>query len=214
MLIYTLVFSVIARLNVPNYAAFLLAVLLPWLWFQGSLGACASSVRGGAHLLKKVPFPAELLPAAAVATQGAHFLLALPLLLGFLLWSGASFGAPLGLLPLLLIIQAVLAVGLGLALAAANVFFRDVEFVLAPLLMVWMYATPVVYESSMVPARYQWLLILNPFAPLSNAYREVLWYGRWPDATSLVVAAAWAAAAWVVGGAIFRACKHRFAEEL
>ena len=212
MAVYSLVFAHVMRVQVPHYGVFLLAGLLPWGWFAAGVTASAQAVTGNAGLIKKVRFPQEVLPVVAVLTHAAHYLLALPVLLGFMLAEGVWPTTALLWLPLLLVIQAAFTLGLGLLLAAANAFFRDVEQLLGPLLMAWFYLTPVVYPLSFLPDRYQGWLQLNPLTALFAGYQAIFVQGQGPQPMLLAYTACWAGLLLYGGLVVFGAHRHDFAE--
>lgn len=212
MAVYSLVFAHVMRVQVPHYGVFLLAGLLPWGWFAAGVSASAQAVTGNAGLVKKVRFPQEILPLVAVLTHAAHYLLALPVLLGFMALDGLTPGLALLWLPLVVAVQAVFTLGLGLLLATANAFFRDVEQLLGPLLMAWFYLTPVVYPLSFLPVRYQGLVQLNPLTGLLGAYQAIFVENRAPEPLGLLYALAVGGVLLVAGWSLFAAHRHDFAE--
>ncbi len=176
MLVYALVFSFYLRTGTDKYAAFLCSGLLPWIWFQSSLMEGTLSIVGGSNLVSKALFPAEVLPLVPVLANLVHFLLGLPILALFL---GIYKIVPSWLvvfLPVLLLIQLLLTVGFVLFLATMNVFYRDTQHIVANLLTLWFFLSPIVYESEHVPAAFQWTLKLNPMAYLTRGYQEMFYY--------------------------------------
>ena len=135
MLVYVLVFSVYLRVPMHGYAVFLFSGLLPWLWFSSSLGHAAGVIVGSGALVKRILFPAEILPLVSVLSNMVNMLLSLPLLFAFLLVFGIRPGPTLLFLPVLLGLQLSLTAGLALALAALNVHLLDVEQILANVLV-------------------------------------------------------------------------------
>ena len=210
--IYALVFSVYLRVDTPHYVLMLFAGLLPWGWLSSSLVNASAAVVGNASLIKKVYFPLEILPLVNVTTNLVNYMLALPVLLAFVLASGVPLTPALLYFPLLVAVQFLLTTGLALTLATLNAFFRDVEQLLQPLLMVWFYLTPIVYAAGMVPPPYRWLLVLNPMAPLIQGYQAIFVTGHAPDPAGLASATAMAIALLVVGYALFRRFRFDFAE--
>ena len=144
------------------YALFLFCGLLPWTWFASSLNESASSLVAGGNLIKKVLFPAEVLPIVSVLANMVHFLLGLPILGGFLLYYAyvgpgavptgprsiphvALHPAELVWLPVVIAVQLVLTTGLALMLSALTAHFRDIRDILSNLLTFWFFATPIIY---------------------------------------------------------------------
>jgi lipopolysaccharide transport system permease protein len=202
------------------YALFLFTGLLPWTWLSGSLTDASASLTTHGALLKKILFPAEVLPLVAVAAQGAHFLLALPVLgAGLALGAAGVLGRPVPLgwtllqaVPLCLI-EGVFAAGLGLFLAALTVHFRDVKDLLATSLTLWFFATPVLYAlDDIQPASLRAALLWNPATPLFEAWHDALFRAAWiaPERWALLLALS--LTAFLLGYALFDRLRDSFAE--
>ncbi|MGH2537156.1 MAG: ABC transporter permease [Candidatus Promineifilaceae bacterium] len=189
MLVFTLVFTVLMPNNsLRDYPVFILVGLLPWNFFRGALVGGTVSIVANSNLIKKVYFPRELLPAAAVLSNLVNFMLAAVILAVFLYASGLGVTIhALWLLPLLLI-QIIFTLGLSLALGAVNVFYRDTMMILDVVLLAWFFLTPVFYPFDLlsqpstlfgiefIPAQVmRWL---NPMASIIDGYRTVLWGSR------------------------------------
>ncbi len=212
--VYTLVFQVLmpsrAAATSP-YALFLFSGLLPWNFFSASLTDSADSLLSNGALLKKVLFPAEVLPTVSVLAQGVHFLLALPVLLGALvLGTFGVFGAPVTLTlallqaPLLLLLQGILLLGLGYFLSALTVHFRDVKDLLGTALAMLFFATPILYDLQTVkPESLASLLAWNPLAILFTAWRDAFFFGKFLPLLAWVKLAAFSGAAFFLGATFF-----------
>jgi lipopolysaccharide transport system permease protein len=222
--VYALVFSVYLRVPMENYAVFLFTGLLPWLWFSSSLGHAAGVIVASGSLVKRILFPAEILPLVSVLSNMINMLLALPLLLVFLLVSGVRPGPMLLFLPILLVLQLLLTAGLALALAALNVHLRDVEQVLANALVLVFFLSPILYPVSTVPLSLHVgglvtvplrpLYFLNPVAGLVQSYQNIFFFGRQPHWIHLAMVSAFAAAALVAGWWVFDRLRDSLAEEV
>jgi len=223
LIVYTVVFQTIVPNRSPSsqpYAIFLFCGLLPWNWVSAALGDAASSLLTHGALLKKILFPAEVLPAVAVLSQGIHFALALPILLAALILGALGFfpapvpiGLPLVQVPVLVALQALFLFGLGLFLAALTVHFRDVRDLLATVLSLWFFATPILYPLSDVKSPKLLLLLrLNPVGPLFEAWRDALFYSRWVSGTTWALIAGVSLGAFVVGYALFDRLRDSFPE--
>ena len=196
LLIYSAVFKyfVPAEDNtVQPYALFLFCGLLPWTWFASSLNESAGSLIAGGNLIKKVLFPAEVLPIVSVLANMVHFLLGLPILGAFLAYYAytgvppsadgtptipgvALHAAELIWLPVVILVQLILTTGLALVLSALTVHFRDVRDILANLLTFWFFATPIIYPIASVSRSLKVWLDLNPFTHLAVSYQEILFH--------------------------------------
>jgi lipopolysaccharide transport system permease protein len=221
--VYAIVFAVIFTGRGPEtspYALFLFSGLLPWNWLSSSLTDAAASLTTHGALLKKILFPAEVLPLVAVLAQGLHFIFALPvLLLGLVLGALGVFGPPIPLgWPLvqavpLMVLEGVFVAGAGLLLAALTVHFRDVKDLLATALSLWFFATPVLYTlSDIKQERLRNLLRLNPAAPLFDAWRDALFYARWIDASRWGLLLAIACVTFFLGYALFDRLRDSYPE--
>jgi len=197
--------------GIESYPAFLLTGLFPWFWFQGSVQAAAGSFVGNGGLLKKVRFPRAGLPLSAVLGNTLQFVLALPVLVVFL----AVAGHPPALLwvfaPVIFLVQFLLTAGIALFVASVTVFFRDLEHIVEVLLPFVFYGTPILYSASLIPPRFDWLVWVNPLAPIMESWRDVLLYGRWPE-PGLGVAAVAALVAIALGWVTFRKLEDDFAD--
>src|SRR5215210_7377172 len=203
LLIYTFVFTVVLPGTHPEeiepYAVFMFCGILPWTWFSSSLIESSNVLIAGGNLIKKVLFPAEVLPIVTVLAGLVHFCLGLPILAAFLIYYRVPV-TPTDLLwlPVIIAIQLMLTLALALLASALTVHFRDIRDLLANLLTLWFFATPIIYSLDEAPETIRRYLNLNPFTHLVVAYQEVLFlpgpYDKWPrllilGAASLVVLA-------------------------
>lgn len=221
--VYAFVFAVIFPGRSPStspYALFLFSGLLPWNWLSSALTDAASSLTTHGALLRKILFPAEVLPLVAVVAQGLHFIFALPvLLLGLILGSLGVFGRPIPLgWPLvqivpLLFLEGVFIAGIGLLLAALTVHFRDVRDLLTTALSLWFFATPILYTLSDIrQERVRGLLMLNPAAPLFDAWRDALFYCRWVVPERWGLLALLSGTSFLLGYALFDRLRDSYPE--
>jgi ABC-type polysaccharide/polyol phosphate export permease len=193
--VYSIVFNYFQppRTDIQPYALFLCCGLLPWTWFASSLNESANSLLAGGNLIKKVLFPAEVLPIVSVLANMVQFLLALPILAGFLIYYAnvpivgpdgvvgeprvALHAAELIWLPLVVLVQLVLTTGLALLLSALTVHFRDIRDILSNLLTLWFFATPIIYSWRVADSpKLKLMLDVNPFTHLAVSYQEILFH--------------------------------------
>jgi lipopolysaccharide transport system permease protein len=205
-----------AAVGLEPYALFLFCGILPWTWFASSLVESSTVLITSGNLLRKVLFPAEVLPVVTVFAGLAHFSFGLPILAAFFLYYGAPVHAPdLLWLPLVVLVQLVLTLGLAFLVSALTVHFRDLRDLLANLVTLWFWATPIVYHVSMVPDSLRPLVVLNPFTHLAVAYQEVLIvdgpFREWPR---LIALGGIALAVFVVGYFVFDRLRDTLAEEV
>ena len=224
MLVYALVFSVYMRVPMEGYAVFLFSGLLPWLWFSSSLGHAAGVIVGSGGLVKRILFPAEILPLVSVLANMINMLLSLPLLFLFLFLFGVRPQAVLLFLPLLVVLQLCLTAGLALGLAALNVHLRDVEQILSNGLVLLFFLSPILYPVSTVPTTLRLgehltvplrpLYFLNPVAGLVQSYQNILFFGREPHWIHLAMVTLCAGAALWGGYWVFDRLRDSLAEEV
>ncbi len=198
------------------YPIFLFVGLLPWTFFANSLQTGAASIVANGAIVKKVRLPTQLLPAAAVLASLANFGLSFVVLLAILAVFGPRHPEGLLVIPLLLAVQTLLALGLAYLLAAASVFFRDVEHILGVLLMAWYFLTPVLFPLEIAADRPTefFLLHLNPMTSIVVGFQRALLDGAGPEWEWLAYSAAFGVAAFVVGFAVFHRAKDSFEEAL
>jgi len=198
------------------YALFMFCGILPWTWFSSSILESSNVLISNGNLIKKVLFPAEVLPFVTVLANMVHFFLGLPILAAFLIYYRRPLD-PFELLwfPVIVFVQLVVLLGLSLLVAALTVHFRDLKDILSNLLQLWFFATPIIYPMSQAPEKYRWLLNLNPMTHLAISYQEVLFYigphGHWRWLMALLVGSV---AVFFSGYFVFDRLRDSFAEEV
>jgi lipopolysaccharide transport system permease protein len=208
------VFQRVIPLGIEAYPAFVLSGLLPWTWFTSSVGAAGGLFVANRDLVRQPGFsPAVLVMVNALSTL-IPLVITVPLLLALLAWYGRLPGAALIFLPVLILIQAVLIVGVGLAVATLNVFYRDVQHAVAVALMLFFYVTPVFYRPQEIGEGFAWLFRVNPVAVLVEAYRAVFLHGTVPAAGPLLLATVISAAILALAHRIYRAQRHDLVDAL
>ena len=189
--IYYLVFQVFLKITVPNYVIFILSGVIPWTFFSTSIIEGTDTLLGNASLLTKVPVPPQTFPLVACLTNFITFMLAIPIVIGFGLASGISYGVQLIWLPAISLILFAFAHSLSLILSVAYVHLRDLKHAIGLMIQVWFYATPILYRPEMVPKHLQFLIHLNPLGGLFCSFHRVF-LGEWPLASELGTSALWA----------------------
>jgi ABC-type polysaccharide/polyol phosphate export permease len=227
--VYSFVFTTFLRHpsnpNDPHplnpYAVFLFCGLLPWTWFSSALLESTSALIVGGNLIKKVLFPAEVLPIVSVLSTMVHFILGLPILGAFLFYY--EFIAPgsliqlhaaeLAWLPVVLLVQLVLTLGIALLLSSLTVHFRDIRDLLGNLLQLWFFVTPIIYYVNEYP-RYKHLLDLNPFTHLAVSYQEILFFPEdaFGHRSWLLALGAASVVVFLIGYWVFDRLRDSFAE--
>ncbi len=221
LIVYSFVFSTILRSNIEKYYLFLFVALIPWIFFSAAITGGSTSVLSQKDLVKKIYFPREVLPIAYVTSCFVNMLLCFIVVFVVVFISGTKLGI-LGLvyLPIVMIVEYILALGIAMITSAVTVYFRDLEHILGIISMAWMYFTPVVYSQDLIldsgmPEKFKFLFMhVNPMTSIINAYRTILYYGAAPDMSTLVEAVLLGVIFLVVGLLIFSRLKKHFAEEL
>jgi lipopolysaccharide transport system permease protein len=212
-LVFTYMLPVRKGPEIEPYFVFLFCGILPWTWFTASLGESAGVIIAGGNLIKKVLFPAEVLPAATVIANLAHFLLGLPVLLVVLAWKGKLAWTAV-FLPLPIAVQFVLSLGMALFLSALTVHFRDIQNILSHVLHLWFWATPVLYNYADVHGTMRQLLRLNPMTHVLVMYQQVLFFGNIDHWRGLFLTLLVGIGAFAAGAFLFDRLRDTLPEEV
>ena len=229
LLVYAIVFSFLLGSDIPKYYLHLFVALVPWLFFSSSLTGGSVSIIASKDMVKKIYFPREIMPISYVTSAFVNMLLCFLVIFAVMLIGGTvppegevfHFSALL-YLPLIMIIEYLLALGGALLTSGLTVYFRDLEHILGILTMAWMYLTPILYSTSLVDdklishgmANLRWLYWLNPMTPITVEYRDILYYGQPPHVNTLLNAAILGVGILIIGYWVFRKLQKGFAEEL
>ena len=145
--VYTLVFSIILRNDIDKYYLFLFVALVPWIFFSASLTGGADSVLASKDMLKKIYFPREVLPISYVTGAFVNMLLSFVVIFGVIIFTGHGLN-PLALLtlPIIMLVEYVMALGIAPLSSALTVYFRDLSYILGIIAMIWQYLTPIMYS--------------------------------------------------------------------
>lgn len=228
--VFTIVFTVLWPQEVHKFPVFILAGLLPWNFFSTSAMGAVSSITGNAHIVKKVYFPREILPASLVLSNLVNFCLALLALFVVIFLFRVPLTIWIILLPVVILVQAVFTMGIVFFLAAINVFYRDTEVIMDVVLMALFFMTPVFYPIERLPQSFtafgvdlpvqRLMYILNPMASVIASYRSIL-YGSYtggppgPPAVDFFLRTSATALAFFIAGYLFFVNRsRRFGEEL
>lgn len=218
MVVFSFLFGKL--LNVPSggvpYAIFSYAALLPWNYFSASLTKSSSSVVNSANLVTKVYFPRLVIPISGVLSGLVDFAISFVVLMGLM----AYFKIPPTLswlyLPAFLLLALLTALGFGLWFSALNVRYRDVNYLIPYLVQVWMYLTPVIYATTLLPERFQFLLAINPMTAVTEGFRWALLGSCLADAQApgpvIIVSIAISLVVLLSGAIYFRHTERSFAD--
>jgi|SRR5579862_1343580 len=216
ILTLTFLFSVVLRTpsNGVPFPLFLCVGLIPWMYFISAVMAATDSVSSAPNFVTTVYFPREILPVSAVLMRVVDMAAGLVVVFGVLLFYGYGVGWTAGWIPVLFLGQLALGLGLGLPLAALNLYFHDIRFLVGTALNVWFFLTPVMYPPEIVPEQYRFLVALNPNAWLLGAYRTALIDGTSPSAETLLWTAGTSFAVLAVGYWVFKRMEPGFADSI
>ena len=214
MLIFSVFFGRLAKIpsdGVP-YPVFAYCGLLPWQLFSLAVTECGNSLVGNQHLITKVYFPRLIIPIAGVVAGTVDFAIAFALLLAMQVYYGIYPGGRLLFFPVFILFALVTALAIGIWLSALNVKYRDVRYVIPFLTQFWMFATPVAYPSSLVPARWRPLVGLNPMAGVVEGFRWALLGTRSGTGPLMLVSALIVLLMLLAGITYFRSTERTFAD--
>lgn len=214
MVIFSLFFGRLAKMpsdGIP-YPLFAFAALVPWTFFANGLNQSSNSLVSSANLLKKVYFPRLLIPCASVFAGGIDFLLAFIVLLGMMGFFGFAPTANIIWLPLLFLLALITSLGVGLWFSALNVQFRDVRYTIPFLTQCWLFATPIVYPSSLLSEPWRTLYGINPMVGVVEGFRWALLGTDTAPGPIIVVSAIMAIIIFIGGMFYFRRMEKTFAD--
>ena len=224
LIIYSVVFKYIFRIQEPNYTMFLFVALVPWSEFTSSINGSLVAITGNSNLVKKIYFPRQLLPLSVSLTYIVDFVYCVPILLIAMILSKLNFTTYLLFFPIIMIIQFIYQTGICYIVSALNVKFRDVQQIVGIVTMAWFYITPILYKIDMVPNNVHlfghtinpqfYLILINPVTSMILSYRDVMLYGRLPDFTGLSIALIEGVIIFTLGYFIFKYFERTFAEDL
>lgn len=217
-LVYAMVFPFLMRgSEYEHYTTFLIIGILPWTWFTTSISQGTWTIIGNASIIKKVYFPREILPISVVISGLVNFMISCFIIVIFLFISGIGFTINILWLPLVIITQFLLTLGIIFITGAINVYVRDLEYIVNFIVQIVFYGTPILYSIEMfssAPSIIQTLLKCNPMGVVITSYRDILYYGNVPHFKSLLIVLLGSIILSIVGLAIFKKLSKGFAEEL
>jgi len=218
--VYTLVFTkFFPQQAVVPYPLFLFSGILPWTFFAAAVLESTSSISSNAGLIKKVMFPAEALPLVVVLSHLVHFALAVPILLAaigaFAALGKFTASTTILLAPVLMLLQTIFVAGVAMTVSSASVLFRDLRDIIANLLQLGFFVTPIIYplESVQTPL-LRALLRINPMTPFVVAYQDIFFFGRLPSASDTILILAYSTASLLTGFFVFERLRDTLAEAI
>jgi lipopolysaccharide transport system permease protein len=218
--VYTLVFTKFFPVQVVQpYPLFLFSGILPWTFFAAAVLESTTSISANAGLIKKVMFPAEALPMVVVLSHLVHFALALPILLAAILAFAALGKFDLSwtmlLAPVLMLLQTLFIAGIAMTVSSASVLFRDLRDIIANLMQLGFFVTPIIYLIDNIQSRaLRAMLRMNPMTPFVVAYQDIFFFGKLPSLSDAVLIVAYAAASLAMGFFVFDRLRDTLAEAI
>ena len=214
LMTFYLLFKVILPLGIPNYAAHLFVGIVIWSWFQGATAESVGCIVGSPGLLAQPGFPVTALPLSVVTSHLVTLLLTLPVLLVILLFSGGQIGVTVIAIPVILPIMFVFVLGFAYLVAALNVSFRDMQYIVPILLQLGYFGTPIFYDATTLPEKTRSILALNPMLQFIEAFRAILMRNTWPDWRALAIVGLLSVGFLWLSQAFFRRASDQFLEEV
>lgn len=219
--VYSFVFSYILKQRDPDttpYALFLFCGILPWTWLSSSILEASNALMVNSGLIKKILFPAEILPLVNVFANLIHFLLGLPILMLFFFYFRHEITVYILMMPIVLLVQLVFTAGMSLLVASLSVHFRDLQNILANLVTLWFFATPIIYPLTYPGIResafFQTFLRFNPATHLMAGYQSTIFYGRMFDVPGLLIMTGVSSLVFLLGYYVFDRLRDTYPEEV
>lgn len=215
VLVYAIVFPYMLRSTGDDYIIYLVTGIIPWTFFQTVVNECVTCIKTNAGIIKKVYFPREILPLSAAISGVINFFISCIIILVFCLIWNVGFSYHLLFVPLLAVIEAMIALGIGMALGAMAAYVQDLEYIVNFVLMMAFYASPIVYQIDMFASSsiLSKLIIMNPMTRIMNGYRGAFLYHTAPGFREILILIAIALAVLCVGWVIFKKLEKGFAEQ-
>lgn len=214
MVVFTLFFGKLA--NMPSdgipYPIFSYSALVPWMYFSGALSLSGNSLTANSNLLTKVYFPRVTIPVSSVLSGLVDFAIASMLLLALMAYYQVQPSWRLLLWPVLTVPLVLLALGVGMILASLNVKYRDIKFAIPFAIQLWLFVTPIIYPSSIIPENYRLLMALNPLSGIIEAFRSSILPARELDLQLLLCSLVMTLIILGLGFIYFRKTERWFAD--
>ena len=214
VLVYAIVFPFILKNTQPNYVTFLIIGILPWTWFTTSVMGGTNCVLINSGIIKKVYFPREILPISVVTSGLINFLISCLIIIIFVLIGGIGLSKVIIFLPLVMLIQYMLQLGILFISSAIDIYIRDAEYIINFFVNLLFYATPVLYTADLFPEKYRWILSLNPMTTIINSYRDIFYSKVLPNFKMLGIIFIVSLVLLIIGYIIFKKLEKGFAEEV
>jgi len=198
-----------------KYYLFLFVALIPWIFFNTSVIGGAGCIWAQKDMVNKIYFPREVLPIAHVICQLINMMLSFIVIFIVLIVTGHGISIKaLAYLPIVIMVEFLLALGITMLVSSVTVFLRDVEYILSILMMAWQFLSPVMYGIDMVPEELHVIFVLNPMTSILTAYRDIFYYKEAPQIGTLLQATVLGVVLLTIGVLVFEKLKKHFSEEM
>ncbi|HJC25610.1 MAG TPA: ABC transporter permease [Candidatus Eisenbergiella merdavium] len=215
LIIYTIVFSFILPSGIDKFYLFLFVALVPWIFFNQCMSGGSTIILANQDMIKKIYFPREIIPISYTISNLINMLLSFIAVFVVVIVSRIPVSLScLAYLPLVILDEFFLSLGIVLITCGINVYFRDVQYILNVISLGWMYLTPILYPRTLIPEQYRHFFYFNPLTVIIESYRDILYYGQIPDLRKLFLSLLCSLGIMMIGFWCFGYLKKRFAEEL
>lgn len=215
ILVYTFVFQFIMRTGIEQFSVYLISGMIPWIFFSTAVSGGTMCIKNQSEMVKKIYFPREVLPISFVTSAFVNMLFCFIMIFLVIAVSGRGFNAvALLFLPLVMIIEYIMALGFTFIVSGLTIYFRDMEHIVGVIMMAWIYLTPIMYSVEMVPERLRSVYYINPMTPVIQAYQEILYYEQIPQMKTLLLSGFFGVVILFVGAIAFKHMERNFAEEM
>lgn len=214
LIVYSIIFPLILRINQENYAMFMFVALIPWNFFTTSIQGACGLIVGNSSLVTKVYFPREILPISFALSGMMNMIFSYAIVFPMLAIFRIPFTWNILWLPLLIVTQTILCMGIALLFSSINVFFRDLEYFIGVALMALYFLTPIMYSLSSMPEKMRWILRLNPMTNYVELYRDVTFYGVGLDLSLYGITLLYSVLIFIAGYVVFGKLQRKFTEIL
>lgn len=214
MVVFSIIFTWLVKIETgaTPYPVFSYTAVLPWTFFTTSISFASSSLINNMNLVTKIYFPREILPMASIVASFLDFLIASVVFIGLLFFYRISIHWTVLWVVLALFVQIILTLGVGLLLAGLNVLYRDIRFIVPLGLQIWMYASPIIYPITSIPASLRLVYALNPMVGIIDTYRRAILQGTNPDPLYFTSSIILTVVIFMAGYSIFKRLEPVFAD--
>ena len=214
IVVYAVVFQVILKNPMENYAIFLCCGLIPWTFFSSTITRSAFTMIENGNIIKKVYFPREILPISIVTSEAVNFMISTIIILGFVIFGGIGLSKYIIFYPIVVLAQYLLLIGISLIVSSISVYVRDLQHLIGVAMQLLFYATPIVYSSETIPENFKWVLNLNPMTHIINGYRSIFYNQTMIEIVPILTLILISIITCIIGYIIFEKLQKGFAEQL